>query len=68
MRPIIAEGRVRLQSGPKAVGEERLPFSFAWRSLLDADAQIGFSAVTGQLAFSLIPFGIHDCWVNRRKS
>ena len=39
MEPIHAEpGTTTVWS--KAVGEDRLPYSFAWRSLLDSDAQL----------------------------
>lgn len=49
----------------KAMGEEQLPYSFAWRSLLDADAQLVFSS-DWPACTSLNPIrGIHDA-VNRR--
>jgi predicted amidohydrolase YtcJ len=64
MEPIHAEpGTTTVWS--KAVGEERLPYSFAWRSLLDADAQLVFSS-DWPACISLNPIrGIHDA-VNRR--
>jgi hypothetical protein len=64
MQPIHAEpGTTTVWS--KAVGEERLPYSFAWRSLLDADAQLVFSS-DWPACTSLNPIrGIHDA-VNRR--
>jgi predicted amidohydrolase YtcJ len=64
MEPIHAEpGTTTVWS--KAVGEERLPYSFAWRSLLNADAQLVFSS-DWPACISLNPIrGIHDA-VNRR--
>ncbi|WP_425637786.1 amidohydrolase [Algoriphagus yeomjeoni] len=64
MEPIHAEpGTTTVWS--KAVGEERLPFSFAWRSLLDSDAKLVFSS-DWPACISLNPIrGIHDA-VNRR--
>jgi len=64
MEPIHAEpGTTTVWS--KAVGVERLPYSFAWRSLLDADAQLVFSS-DWPACISLNPIrGIHDA-VNRR--
>jgi predicted amidohydrolase YtcJ len=64
MEPIHAEpGTTTVWS--KAIGEERLPYSFAWRSLLDADAQLVFSS-DWPACISLNPIrGIHDA-VNRR--
>ncbi|REG84491.1 amidohydrolase [Algoriphagus antarcticus] len=64
MEPIHAEpGTTTVWS--KAVGEERLPYSFAWRSLLDAEAKLVFSS-DWPACISLNPIrGIHDA-VNRR--
>ncbi len=64
MEPIHAEpGTTTVWS--KAVGEDRLPYSFAWKSLLDADAQLVFSS-DWPACISLNPIrGIHDA-VNRR--
>ncbi|GAA0880692.1 amidohydrolase [Algoriphagus jejuensis] len=64
MEPIHAEpGTTTVWS--KAVGEERLPYSFAWRSLLDAGAELVFSS-DWPACISLDPIrGIHDA-VNRR--
>jgi hypothetical protein len=64
MEPIHAEpGTTTVWS--KAVGEERLPYSFAWKSLLDADAQLVFSS-DWPACISLNPIrGIHDA-INRR--
>ena len=64
MEPIHAEpGTTTVWS--KAVGEDRLPYSFAWRSLLDSDAQLIFSS-DWPACISLNPIrGIHDA-VNRR--
>ncbi len=64
MEPIHAEpGTTTVWSN--AIGEERLPYSFAWRSLLDAEAQLVFSS-DWPACLSLDPIrGIHDA-VNRR--
>lgn len=64
MEPIHAEpGTTTVWS--KAVGEERLPYSFAWRSLLDSNAQLVFSS-DWPACISLNPIrGIHDA-VNRK--
>lgn len=64
MEPIHAEpGTTTVWS--KAVGEERLPYSFAWKSLLEADAKLVFSS-DWPACISLNPIrGIHDA-VNRR--
>ncbi len=64
MEPIHAEpGTTTVWS--KAVGEDRLPYSFAWKSLLDADAKLVFSS-DWPACISLNPIrGIHDA-VNRR--
>lgn len=64
MEPIHAEpGTVEVWG--LAVGEKRLPWSFAWRSLLDADAKLVFSS-DWPACISLNPIrGIHVA-VNRK--
>jgi predicted amidohydrolase YtcJ len=64
MEPIHAEpGTTTVWSN--AVGQERLPFSFAWRSLLDQNADLVFSS-DWPACISLNPIrGIHVA-VNRR--
>lgn len=64
MEPIHAEpGTVEVWSA--AVGEKRMPYSFAWRSLLDANARLVYSS-DWPACISLNPIrGLHVA-VNRR--
>lgn len=64
MEPIHAEpGTVEVWGA--AVGEQRLPYSFAWRSLLDANAKLVYSS-DWPACISLNPIrGLHVA-VNRR--
>lgn len=63
MEPIHSEpGTTTVWSN--AVGEERLPYFFAWKSLLDTDPQLVFSRDWPACIVNLIR-GIHDA-INRR--